>query len=402
MSQTTPYGSAGAAGNRGPGEYGSSSSCSFSGSCPPSSSSHNVAPGASGPMPWEQPPGGVPPLCQARQAPADVAAARTRPPWLPTAHLQLGDVKLRESDGIRLLHRNANADSGAAPQYAVDMRQGAGSSREWGRVADMLLWEAAWTVYTTTLQDKRAAKERTRLQREASRPDEPGAAGNRGHVSSGSSSSYPPSSSHNVAPGWPPPPPPPPAMTYTEPGCGGSWVPGPIAQGSSVGAAVAGSMGFNPQAASSVNPMPCQTTGHWQPGSHRDTAAYPSGFNHWQPDAGTYALPGSGCQQPSVAQPLQQEAPGTMPWEHLPGGVPPWRRAPAGVATTRSTSQSQSLDPHCAESVLTGYQGLNIQQPGADAAASSIQAAQAGVAMPHPDHPSSSRALVAQPQAGTQ
>jgi len=106
---------------------------------------------------------------------------------------------------------------------------------------------------------------------------------------------------------WPPPPPPPPAMTYTEPGCGGSWVPGPIAQGSSVGAAVAGSMGFNPQAASSVNPMPCQTTGHWQPGSHRDTAAYPSGFNHWQPDAGTYALPGSGCQQPSVAQPLQQE-----------------------------------------------------------------------------------------------
>jgi len=29
------------------------------------------------------------------------------------------------------------------------------------------------------------------------------------------------------------------------------------------------------------------------------------------------------------------QAPGTMPWEHLPGGVPPWRRAPAGVATTR-------------------------------------------------------------------
>lgn len=114
----------------------------------------------------------------------------------------------------------------------------------------------------------------------------------------------------------PPPPPPPPTMTYTGPGYGGSWVPDPNCQGTTVAAAAAGSMNFSPQAASSVQPIPGPTTGHWQPGSHGDAAvAYPSGSSHWQPNARAYALPGGGCQppvvvwpqQPSVAQPLQQE-----------------------------------------------------------------------------------------------
>jgi len=93
-------------------------------------------------------------------------ACRTRPPWLPTAHLQLGDVKLRESDGIRLLHRNANADSGAAPQYAVDMRQGAGSSREWGRCVSVYAEILQCTSPYSTLarSDSAALKESFHLE----------------------------------------------------------------------------------------------------------------------------------------------------------------------------------------------------------------------------------------------